>query len=58
MVPLTATAANSAQERYASDPPAARITTAGVSTMPAMHSIASCSPKAKLSTVGGDSSAW
>ena len=56
--PLTATAANTAQERYASSPPAARITMTGVSTMPAIARTASWSPSPKASAFGGLSSGW
>ena len=53
LMPLTAAAAKTAQDRYASLPSAARTTMAGVSTMPAMDRIANCTPSPTVSAVGG-----
>ena len=58
VVPLTSIAANTAHDRKASLPPAARITIAGVRTMPATQSTTSCSPSPKASGTGGVSSGW
>ena len=58
VTPLTATAANTAHERKASLPPAARITMAGVNTTPAMQRMASCRPSPMVSASGGFSSGW
>ena len=52
-----ATAANTAQVRKSSLPPAARTTIAGVSTMPPAVSTASCRPRPKARGAGGFSSA-
>ena len=56
VTPLTAKAANTAQERKASVPPATRITMAGVSTTPATQRTASCSPRPRDNNAGGFSS--
>ena len=58
VVPLTRRAANAAHVSNGSPSPAARITMAGVSTMPAMVSTAYCRPRPKARGVGGFSSAW
>ena len=54
--PLMATALKTAQDRYASLPPAARITIVGIRTMLAPPSITSCRPQPKASAAGGLSS--
>ena len=56
--PETATVANTAHEAYDSLAPAARITTAGISMMAAILSMASCSPTPMASSAGGRSSGW
>ena len=56
LTPLTAAAANTAQVRYESLSPAARMTIAGVSTMPAMVSTANWRPIPTVSAGGGLSS--
>ncbi len=56
LTPLTATAANTAQDRKDSLPPAARTMIAGVSTIPDMQRIASCRPRPHASAAGGASS--
>ena len=56
LTPLTIAAANTAQVRYESLPSAARMTIAGVSTMPAMVSTANWMPIPAVSAVGGLSS--
>ena len=58
VTPLTATAANTAQDRNTSSPPAARITMTGVNTTPAMVRTASWSPSPKASAFEGLSSGW
>ena len=58
VTPLTATAANTAHDRKPSLPPAARITMAGVNTIPAMQRMASWRPSPKASAGGGFSSGW
>ena len=58
VAPLTRIAPNTAHDRKSSVPPAARITIAGVRTMPAMVRTASCSPSPKASASGGVSSGW
>ncbi|MCE2455950.1 MAG: hypothetical protein J4G12_09105 [Gemmatimonadetes bacterium] len=56
--PQTATDASTAQERYASVMPAARMTTMGISITAAMLSTASCRPTPRASRRGGVSSGW
>ena len=56
--PHTVSAAKTAQERYGSPSPAARITMAGVRTIPAICRIAICRPSPKASASGGLSSGW
>ena len=56
VAPLIASAAHTAQARYASLPPAARIRIVGVSTMPGTAIIAYCSPRLQESRWGGCSS--
>ena len=51
--PLIATAQNTAQDRYASVPPAARITIVGMMTMLARPSTTSCSPQPRAMPGGG-----
>ena len=57
-MPLTATAQNTAQDRYPSLPPPARITIVGMKTMLARPRTTSCRPQPKLRAGGGFSSAW
>ena len=56
--PLTTTVANTAQARYASAPPAARITIVGMKTSPVMPSTTSCRPQLTARAAGGCSSGW
>ena len=56
--PQMVTDASTAQERYASGTPAARITTMGISITAAMLSTASCRPTPSESRSGGFSSGW
>ena len=56
LTPLTATAQNTAHDRYASVPPAARITIVGMRTMLARPSTTSCAPQPRATPAGGCSS--
>ena len=56
LTPLTATAQNTAHERYASVPPAARMTIVGMRTMLARPSTTSCTPQPRAMPGGGFSS--
>ncbi len=51
--PLTATAQNTAHDRYASVPPAARMAMVGMRTMLARPRTTSCSPQARARPAGG-----
>ena len=56
VVPLTRSAANTTQDRYASLPPTAPIMITGDSTTPATVRMAYCSPSPTVSGSGGRSS--
>ena len=56
-IPLTTTAANTAQDRYASDPPPRLTSITGGSTTVAMASVVNCAPMPSARSGGGSSSA-